>query len=88
MDLTLKYLFLGLIALTCAALIHSITRMIMGKPANGYPAGALVLMFSVNPWWVAALGGIAGHLLSVYAWNSISAWIHRPIHLKQPNPED
>ena len=88
MDITLKYLLFVLIALICAAMIHSITRMIMGKQANIYPGGTLVLVFYMSPWWVAALGGLAGHLLSVVAWNNITTWTRRARPVRIPNPED
>ena len=88
MDIALKYLFLGLMTLLCAAMIHSISRALLGKQANGYPAGIVILAFTLSPWWVAALGGLAGHLLSVLAWNSLDGNKITKKRAANSNPED
>lgn len=52
MDLVLKFFFLGLLAAVAAVFVHSISRMLLGRQANGYPSAIIILAFTVPPWWV------------------------------------
>lgn len=76
----LHYIFLAVMSAACGALVHSISRMMLGKQANGYPAAIVILAAAVSPWWVAGIGGAAGHLISVWVWNRLSDRAKRAAH--------